>query len=368
MKRILPKIACITPFLSFLSVLAFSQDLTGIWRGYFQSESGGQYKFELQLEQKQNFITGVSYSYQDTRFYGKATLTGSYSRASSTALVQEIKTVELRMSLGSVACIMKCKFDYVRSGREEFLEGTFSSMYEHTDTLRGILRGGNCGGGTVVLRKVPTSDFYVEPFLRNKVASNPPPKEQVKPEKKEPPVVKSTPVTPKNNPTVKTNPPKTNPSNNLPKRDESISKQPEPTIEEAKPKEELKADPVIVPSILKTRENALVRTIYTDAKEISISIYDNGEIDDDTVSVYLDNRLVLARKRLTASPLSIKIKINEDNPQHDLVMVAENLGRIPPNTSLMIVNAGDKRYEVRITSNEQKNALVRFYYKDPDAK
>jgi hypothetical protein len=43
-------------------------------------------------------------------------------------------------------------------------------------------------------------------------------------------------------------------------------------------------------------------------------------------------------------------------------MVAENLGEIPPNTSLMVVNAGSKQYEVRITSNEQKNAVVIFKY------
>jgi hypothetical protein len=54
--------------------------------------------------------------------------------------------------------------------------------------------------------------------------------------------------------------------------------------------------------------------------------------------------------------------MSEDNSEHVLVMVAENLGKIPPNTSLMIVNDGDKRYEVRITSTEQKNAMVRFRY------
>ncbi len=43
-------------------------------------------------------------------------------------------------------------------------------------------------------------------------------------------------------------------------------------------------------------------------------------------------------------------------------MVADNEGEIPPNTSLMIVKAGDKEYEVRITSTEQKNAVVIFKY------
>jgi hypothetical protein len=39
-------------------------------------------------------------------------------------------------------------------------------------------------------------------------------------------------------------------------------------------------------------------------------------------------------------------------------MVANNLGAIPPNTSLMIVTAKDKRYQVYITSTEQQNAKV----------
>ena len=70
-------------------------------------------------------------------------------------------------------------------------------------------------------------------------------------------------------------------------------------------------------------------------------------------------------RRLTASPLILKFKMDEDNDDQELTMVAENLGRIPPNTSLMVVEAGEQRYEVRITSTEQKNAVVRFKYQKP---
>jgi hypothetical protein len=72
------------------------------------------------------------------------------------------------MSLASVACIQKCLLTYARSGKEEFLEGTFSSVIERTDSLGGRRRGDDCGGGKMILRKVTTSDFYVEPFLRKK--------------------------------------------------------------------------------------------------------------------------------------------------------------------------------------------------------
>jgi len=116
------------------------------------------------------------------------------------------------------------------------------------------------------------------------------------------------------------------------------------------------------PEVLKTRQNELMKALVINHDEVTIKIFDNGEIDDDTISVYLDNKLMLSNKRLTASPLTFKFKLNEDDPDHELVMVAENLGRIPPNTSLMIVEAGDQRFEVRITSTEQKNAVVRFRY------
>jgi hypothetical protein len=117
---------------------------------------------------------------------------------------------------------------------------------------------------------------------------------------------------------------------------------------------------VPVPRVIESRQNELVKTIITSAKEVYIKIYDNGTIDNDTVSVYIDNKLVISKQRLTEKAIIVKINLDEKITFHEMVMVAENLGEIPPNTSLMIVNAGDQQYEVRITSTEQKNAVVHF--------
>jgi hypothetical protein len=95
---------------------------------------------------------------------------------------------------------------------------------------------------------------------------------------------------------------------------------------------------------------------------VLVKLYDNGEIDGDSISVFLDKKLLLSHQMLKATPIIIKLKMDEDNTEHELTMVAENLGRIPPNTALMIVESGDKSYNVFITSNEQKNAVVRFKY------
>jgi len=349
-------------FLPAFSLFSFAQDITGIWRGYFITDDGEQYRFEIQMEQSNNTLSGVTYSYQDKRFYGKCTMTGNYSNASGNALIQEIKTIEVKMSLSSSACIQKCLLTYAKSGKEEFLEGTFSSIIEKTDSLRQSYRGDDCGGGKMILRKVITSDFYVEPFLRKKKT----------PVNNNPPLVKTNP--PASNSTAKTTrPPVTNSTKNNSANIKKNTVLVKPKIDTVKKvevdpvKPEDKKDLTVKPNtktqdLLRSRENNLVQTLQINTEEVLVRLYDNGEIDDDTISVYLDKKLVLSKKRLSAAALSINLKMDESNPEHELIMIAENLGRIPPNTSLMIVESGEQRFEVRITSTEQKNAVVRFKY------
>ena len=112
------------------------------------------------------------------------------------------------------------------------------------------------------------------------------------------------------------------------------------------------------PLILTTRENPLAKRIESEAGEIKIQVYDNGEIDGDTVSIYHNNSLVKAHAGLSGNPISFVISVDQEHPHHELTMVADNLGSIPPNTSVMIITAGGRRYEVFISSNDQKNARV----------
>jgi hypothetical protein len=95
---------------------------------------------------------------------------------------------------------------------------------------------------------------------------------------------------------------------------------------------------------------------------IRLDFYDNAQIDGDTISVFVDKQPVLSMQRLSQKPLTVKVIIDLKRTEHEVVMVAENLGEIPPNTALMMVTAGQKRYQLYLTSTEQKNAMVRFVY------
>jgi hypothetical protein len=145
--------------------------------------------------------------------------------------------------------------------------------------------------------------------------------------------------------TVKTDTPVSNPIADLPNLTAPVIKQ-KPTVSLS-----------LLPALAK-RASTLFKQIETEAGDIKIDLYDNGEIDGDTVTIYHNNSLLVRKARLSQQPISFRIPIDAEHPHHELVMVAENLGSIPPNTSLMIVTAGTKRYEVYISSNEQRNAKV----------
>ena len=89
-------------------------------------------------------------------------------------------------------------------------------------------------------------------------------------------------------------------------------------------------------------------------------MYDNGQIDGDTISLYFNGKLMVSRQRLSTEPIHLNITIDPTRADNELVMYAENLGSIPPNTALMVVTVGDKRYEVNISSSEQTSGTVRF--------
>ena len=204
---------------------------------------------------------------------------------------------------------------------------------------------GGCGNDFAL------DDIVIRECIMKPPVSNVTPKQSVAP-KKQPVTVKQTPKKSATTPVAKEVP-------NTPKE------KPQTTTASVNPVK-IQRSQVLPPPppVLTTRTNSLVKTIQTEAGQITLNLYDNGEIDGDTVSIYHNNKLVVSRTRLSQKPITVNIDINAEEPHHEVVMVAENLGSIPPNTSVMIVTAGSKKYQVYISSTEQKNAKVVFDLKE----
>ena len=114
----------------------------------------------------------------------------------------------------------------------------------------------------------------------------------------------------------------------------------------------------------KTRTRQLVQEIPVTGDSLELRFYDNAEIDGDSIAVFLNDKMLAEHIRLSDTAFIIKLPVATLQPSNDLVMVAENLGSIPPNTSLMIAMVAGKRYEARLASTEGSSALVRFVCKE----
>ena len=106
------------------------------------------------------------------------------------------------------------------------------------------------------------------------------------------------------------------------------------------------------------RETEVVRTVLFRSDSLVISLYDNGEIDGDTVSLVLNGNIILSKQGLTDKAIRKTIAASEIGDSSKLVLYAENLGRIPPNSGLLILQDGNERYQIRFSGDLQKNAAV----------
>jgi hypothetical protein len=108
------------------------------------------------------------------------------------------------------------------------------------------------------------------------------------------------------------------------------------------------------------RESIVQKEIEVVSDSISIDLYDNGEVDGDSVSVFFNGQLLGANLMLSTRSIHMNIKLDTTKEYNELSMFANNLGAIPPNTALMLVSDGKNRYEVRLSSSLDKTGAVRI--------
>lgn len=127
-------------------------------------------------------------------------------------------------------------------------------------------------------------------------------------------------------------------------------------------KEKVQPAPVIVesPVVTALQQRAFEESpvIEIGADSLRIAFYDNGEIDNDTISIFYNRALIGEKKMLSLEPLSFTLPV--DTSINEIAMFAENMGSIPPNSAVAIIYVDGKRYELFLSSTYIKNATIRF--------
>ena len=119
------------------------------------------------------------------------------------------------------------------------------------------------------------------------------------------------------------------------------------------------ANAPIKPKPQTDRKIEKIRDISFTSDSLLLSFYDNGTIDGDTISMVLNGKIIAEKIKLTTNAFRITIPTKIDqNDSLMLVMHAESLGLIPPNTGLLIIQDGTTRYEIRFEGDLQRSSAI----------
>lgn len=108
-----------------------------------------------------------------------------------------------------------------------------------------------------------------------------------------------------------------------------------------------------------------IRSVNYSSDSLVLSLYDNGEVDGDTVTVIMNGQVIMPQVGLGANAIRKTIYTKDIKDSIQIVMYAETLGSLPPNTGLLIVYDGPVRYEIRFSGDLKKNAAIVFRKRNP---
>ena len=114
------------------------------------------------------------------------------------------------------------------------------------------------------------------------------------------------------------------------------------------------------------RNPLTLSTLKVNDRHVQIKMYDNGTIDNDSVSIFYNGNLLKKHVRLTEEAIVLELDLDENTNNHEITLYAENMGSFPPNTALIVVTCGKKRYELHSSTNFNDNNVLKLEYQSPN--
>ncbi|MEP7143390.1 MAG: hypothetical protein ABI707_10990 [Ferruginibacter sp.] len=353
---------CYPSFLLFSTLfisysIAGAQQITGFWKGKIDHKN-----VELKIVKNGDSLTGTSYYYESPGNYRRYSIKGYFDdRDNSVAwwddqLIEEKKSKRLFTSPVSTAYVSTADFN-CPGGTKMYLNGN-AVLKEKEEQLKGPVDLQKSGTHTFNDEWDFVIDNYTDgandPELIDsigKLAFNKPLPVEIAVIEKKPqkPSSKELVVQPKKKIFI---PPA--------KKEPTVTPVHEPIEQQI-----ITAAPLSTIQKFVTRRKVILQEIPVSSDSIELRFYDNAEVDGDSIAIFLNSQLIYEHIRLTEKAYIIRLAIAALQDSNELVMVAENLGSIPPNTSLMVAIVDGNRYEKRLESTEQSSAGIRFIRKKP---
>jgi len=343
-------------FLSFFFlVLSFSgihaQMVTGIWHGKIDKQ-----KVEVKMVQNGDSLAGTAYYFESSSRYRRYSIKGYLDETDNSVVwwddqLLEDKTKGLNLFSRNKQNSSRADFN-CPGGGVMMLDG---KMYTDTDQQK--------PDGEVHLSKVDKASFqdeWDEVIENYTVGTNDPDMIDSVSQVAQKPVTIETTAGTINEEKTRTISPTPRVKNEEPKK-EVISV----PVTKQENKMETNITPPTIDQKFTSREKIFTKEIPVSGDSIELDFYDNAEIDGDSISLFLNGRLIFEHIRLTEKAYRVKLPVSDLHESNELIMVAENLGDIPPNTSYMVALVGDKRYDAQLASTENSSAMIKLVKRKP---
>lgn len=312
-------------------VLVSGQQITGVWKGKVKSAN-----LELKIIKSGDSLTGTSYYYSSKNNFRRYSIKGYFDPQTNDVIWWDDVLLSGRNPSATEAALNVADFNC--PGEDKMLLDGSSSVRDNKDISKGPLH----------LQKIGSSsfpdewDWVIENYTAG--ANNPNIIDSIAqlvagpvvyPDEKMPvPIVAA----------VEGN------------KEIPVVKAPAPVVNKAI----AATKPSTNQEKFTSRQNKLQMVIPVTAPQIELRFYDNAAIDGDSIAIFLNGHVLREHILLGGEPQIIKINAADLQDDNELVLVAENLGSIPPNTSYLVAIVGHKQFEARLFADEGSSALIRF--------
>jgi hypothetical protein len=326
---------------SLLALLLFTfagithaQQITGIWKGRVKSGN-----LELKIIKTGDSLTGTSYYYFGKNNFRRYSIKGYFDPETNDVIWWDDQFISGRNPASTEAALNVADFNC--PGEDKMMLDGSSSVRDNKDISKGPLhlqKTSNSGfpdewDWVIDNYTAGANDPYIIDSVGQLAIGRP-----VFPEEKLPEPATAIAVTPEKKPAT---PPVTiaPPSIASPVATAKAS-----TNEEK----------------FSSRQHKLQMVIPVTAATVELRFYDNAAVDGDSIALFLNGRMLREHILLGGEPQVITINAADLQDDNELVLVAENLGSIPPNTSYLVAIVGRKQFEARLFADEGSSALIRF--------
>ena len=333
-----------------------AQDITGLWKGTLHNDTTGKdLRYEIAISEKNGKLSGYSHTFfilDDQEYYGikkvnvktegdkiivqnTKLITHNYPIPPAKGVFQlDVLTLETRDGI----MILSGPFTTNRTRVYHSLTGSINIQkktdYSQSALIPHLEELGLAGDLSFVTKAIAVDSKPVPPII---------------------------PELPVEKPVVTASKPATIAKTIKKEKPKAIDKVTRPVTVKTEPV--TAPEPVILPPAAEVKNRLIetVQSVYFKSDSLVLTLYDNGEVDGDTVSVLMNGEVIMPKVGLSTRAIRKTIYITKASPDSiQLIMYAENLGSIPPNTGLLVVHDGTDIYEIRFSGDLRKNAAIVF--------